>query len=578
MLRTRTDGELRKENVGEEVTLTGWVSKIRNLGALVFLDLRDRYGITQIKIDPDYYKTLDLRNEYCIQVKGQVALREEANPHMATGDIEVLAKEIKVFAKADLTPFIIADKTDALEDTRMKKRYLDLRRPCLQHNLEIRAKAVRSVHKYFDERNFLEVETPTLIKSTPEGARDYLVPSRTFPGEFYALPQSPQIFKQLLMIGGMDRYYQVARCYRDEDLRADRQPEFTQIDCEMSFVDREDVLGIIEGLLDQVFKDVLNVTLPKFARISYADAINLYGSDKPDMRFEMLLKDVSDILSKGSFEAYKGKAIKALLVKGVAKETSRKKMDELNSLAKKYRVHGVSFFKFEDGKWTGSLVKYFSEEVLNELTAKVNPDNDDLLVVGADEENEKIAIALGAIRSYYGKELKLTDPHVYKPLFVLDWPLFEREDDGHYESLSNPFTRPRDEDLKYLDTDPTKVLSYAYDTVMNGYELSSGSLRIYDGKLQQKIFELLGLDDKAIKERFGFFVDAFSYGTPPHGGFAIGLERLCMILCNTENIHDVVAFPKNLMAADMMCDAPSFVPKENLDILGIEVKKDVEKK
>ncbi len=572
MLRTKNDGELREKDAGSEVVLTGWVSKVRNLGSLVFVDLRDRYGITQIKIDPSLFEKTPLKNEYCIQVKGKVAVRQDKNPNLPTGDIEVLASEIRVFAESQLTPFIIADKTDALEDTRLKERYLDLRRPCLQKNLMIRAKAIRSVHEFMDAHSFVEVETPTLIKSTPEGARDYLVPSRTFPGEFYALPQSPQIFKQLLMIGGMDRYYQIARCYRDEDLRADRQPEFTQIDCEMSFVDREDVLGVIEGLLDKVFKDVLDVTLPKFARLSYADAINLYGSDKPDMRFGMLLNDVTDLLGNEGFEAYHGKAVKCLLVKNVAKETSRKKMDQLNDLAKKFRVHGVAFFKFEGGVFASSLAKYFKKETLDELAKRVQAEENDLLIVGADESNDKIAVALGAIRSYYGKELGLTDPHVYKPLFVLDWPLFEREDDGHYESLSNPFTRPRDEDLKYLDTDPTKVLSYAYDTVMNGYELSSGSLRIFDGNLQKKVFELLGLDDNAIKERFGFFVHAFDFGTPPHGGFAIGVERLSMILCATDNIRDVVAFPKNLQAADVMCSAPSYVPKENTDILGIEVK------
>lgn len=576
MLRTVNNGELREKDAGKKVIMTGWAAKIRNLGAIVFLDLRDRYGLTQIRIDPELFKKQEIRNEYCLQIQGTVQIREEKNPSLATGSIEVAAEEIHVFAPAQNTPFIIADKTDALEDTRLKTRYLDLRRPCLQKNLMIRHLALKAARDFLEDKGFLEVETPTLVRSTPEGARDYLVPSRTFPGEFYALPQSPQLFKQLLMIAGMDRYYQVARCYRDEDLRADRQPEFTQIDCEMSFIEREDVLMVIEGMLDKVFKDVLNVNLEKFARISYTDAINIYGSDKPDLRFEMKLSNVTSILQKGTFEAYQGKTIKALVVKGYASKASRKKMDEDNNLAKKFRVHGVSFFKVENGALDGSLAKYFTPEVLNELAGFLKVQEGDLVIVGADEQESKISVALGALRSAYGKELGLTDPNVYKPLFVLDWPLFEREDDGHYESLSNPFTRPRDEDLKYLKTDPTKVLSYAYDTVINGLELSSGSLRIYDGNLQKEVFELLGLSQDDIKNRFGFFVDAFNYGTPPHGGFAIGVERLSMVLCQTDNVRDVVAFPKNLQAADMMCQAPSEVPDDNLKILGIQVagKKD----
>ena len=571
MLRNKNNGELRISNVGEEVTLVGWVSKVRNLGALVFMDLRDRYGITQIYIEPSLFEKVELKSEYCVQVQGKVRERQDKNPNIATGDIEVVASSIKVFSKSMLPPFIVASQTDALEDTRLKTRYLDLRRPCLQENLIKRAQIVASAHRYFDSLGFLEVETPTLIRSTPEGARDYLVPSRIFPGQFYALPQSPQIFKQLLMIGGMDRYYQIARCYRDEDLRADRQPEFTQIDAEMSFIEREDVLNVIEGLLSNIFKDVLNVTLPKFERLSYHDAINIYGSDKPDLRFDLKLVDLTFILSQGSFEAFKNKPIKGLVVPGVGPSTSRKVMDKDNDLAKKFRIHGVSFFKCENGVLTSSLNKFYSEEVLNELKEKTNMKDNDLLIVGADEDNERLCIALGAIRSKYGKELGLTDPNVFKPLFVIDWPLFEKVDD-HYESLSNPFTRPRDEDLINLDKDPTKVLSYAYDTVMNGYELSSGSLRIYDSKVQEKVFELLGLSQEDIKERFGFFVDALKYGTPPHGGFAIGLERLTMIICKTDNIKDVVAFPKNLQAYDTMCQAPSYVPSENTDILGLEIK------
>ena len=570
MLRTRTCGELRKENVGEEVVLSGWVSKVRNLGALVFVDLRDRYGFTQINISPELFEKKPLKNEYCVQVEGKVSLKDVPNKNLATGEIEVIASEIKVYSSSIVPPFIIADKTDALEDTRLKDRFLDLRRPYLQNNLILRSKIVKSVHEFFDNLGFVEVETPTLVKSTPEGARDYLVPSRIKKGAFYALPQSPQIYKQLLMISGMDRYYQVARCYRDEDLRADRQPEFTQVDVEMSFVEREDVLKVIEDLLNKVFKDTISYDLGKFKRISYKDAIELYGSDKPDMRFDLLLKDISFISSKG-FEAYKDKAVKCLVVPSLASQTTRKIMDSDNLEAKKYGIHGVSHLKYENGVLTGSIVKYFAKETIDELVSYLGLKDGDLVIVGADANRTRLSEALGSLRLIYGDKLGLRNKDIYVPLFVIDWPLFDRED-GKIVSLSNPFTRPRDEDLPLLDEDPTKVLSYAYDTVINGMELSSGSLRIYDGNLQKKVFELLGLTDEDIKNRFGFFVDAFKYGTPPHGGFGIGLDRLAMQICKTDNVRDVIAFPKNLKAYCMMADCPCEVPQENIDILGIKIK------
>ena len=570
MLRTRTCGELRKENVGEEVVLSGWVSKVRNLGALVFVDLRDRYGFTQINISPELFENNPLKNEYCVQVKGKVSLKDVPNKNLATGEIEVIASEIKVYSSSIVPPFIIADKTDALEDTRLKDRFLDLRRPYLQNNLILRSKIVKSVHEFFDNLGFVEVETPTLVKSTPEGARDYLVPSRIKKGAFYALPQSPQIYKQLLMISGMDRYYQVARCYRDEDLRADRQPEFTQVDVEMSFVEREDVLKVIENLLNKVFKDTISYDLGKFKRISYKDAIELYGSDKPDMRFDLLLKDISFISSKG-FEAYKDKAVKCLVVPSLASQTTRKIMDNDNLEAKKYGIHGVSHLKYENGVLTGSIVKYFAKETIDELVSYLGLKDGDLVIVGADANRTRLSEALGSLRLIYGDKLGLRNKDIYVPLFVIDWPLFDRED-GKIVSLSNPFTRPRDEDLPLLDEDPTKVLSYAYDTVINGMELSSGSLRIYDGNLQKKVFELLGLTDEDIKNRFGFFVDAFKYGTPPHGGFGIGLDRLAMQICKTDNVRDVIAFPKNLKAYCMMAHCPCEVPQENIDILGIKIK------
>ena len=465
MLRTKTCGELTAKNIGETVTLTGWVSKVRNLGALVFVDLRDRYGITQLNINPELYEANQLKSEYCIRVTGKVAKRTEANKELSTGEIEVLVESYSIFAKSELPPFIIADKTDALEDTRLVNRYLDLRRPVLQHNLIVRHKLLKAARDYLENINFLEIETPTLVKSTPEGARDYLVPSRTKKGSFYALPQSPQIYKQLLMIGGMDRYYQVARCYRDEDLRADRQPEFTQIDVEMSFGEREDILNIIEGLVKHIFKQAGDINLPDFKRISYKDAIDLYGSDKPDMRFDMLLNNVSDLLADAGFEGFNGKVVKAICVSNEAKDATRKTLDGDNELVKKFKLHSVFHFKVSDGKLNGSATKFFSEETLNSLKERLNAKDGDLIIVGANEDNETVSTALGAVRLKYARKLGLCDFNVYVPLFVTDWPLFGREND-QIVSLSNPFTRPRDEDLKYLDEDPTKVsVSYTHLTL-----------------------------------------------------------------------------------------------------------------
>ena len=573
MERNCTLGELRLKDINRKVKVIGWVSKIRNLGSLCFIDLRDRYGTTQINVDPKSFDTHLIHSEYLLQIEGTVTKRDEANPHLETGEIEISAENLKIINKSELPPFIIADKTDALEDTRLVKRYLDLRRPLLQHNLMLRHKILKAARDFLEDKDFLEIETPTLVKSTPEGARDYLVPSRTKKGMFYALPQSPQIYKQLLMIAGMDRYYQIARCYRDEDLRADRQPEFTQIDCEMSFVNREDVLNVIENLVHKIFKDSINYDLMPFKRISYMDAINKYGSDKPDMRFELLIQDFTSDLSDTEFKAFKDKQIHGLIIKNFADKVSRKVQDKDNELVKKFKLPAVSFFKVEDNKLTSSLAKFYKEDTLEAFKNKYNLENNDLVIVGASDNYEVLGRGLGALRLEYGEKLNLIDKNIYVPLFVLDWPLFEKTEQG-YESLSNPFTRPRDEDLKYLDTDPCKVLSYAYDTVINGMEISSGALRIYDGHLQAKVFEILGLSNQDIKNRFGFFVDAFNYGTPMHGGFALGVERLSMLICKTDNVKDVVAFPKNLQAYDMMSDCPSTVPTENLDILGIEVKKE----
>lgn len=573
MLRTNTCGELRISDIDKKVKLTGWVSKVRNLGALVFVDLRDRYGLIQLNIAPELYEKEVLKSEYCVQVEGTVVKRSEANPELATGEIEIAVTSYKVFSKSALPPFIIADKSDAIEDTRLKNRYLDLRRPCLQKNLMIKAKMLKNARDFLENEKFLEIETPTLIKSTPEGARDYLVPSRTRPGNFYALPQSPQIFKQLLMVGGFDRYYQIARCYRDEDLRADRQPEFTQIDVEMSFVEREDVLDVIERLIKYVFKKTADIDLPDFKRVAYKEAIDKYGSDKPDMRYDMTLVDMKDTLGDAGFEAYHSKTVKAIVVKEEATKATRKTLDSDNELVKKYGLHSVFHFKYQNGALSGSALKFFQEESISKMVEILKLQENDLVIVGASEDYERCCTAMGALRCRYASQNGLLDRNKYIPLFVIDWPIFGREND-EIVSLSNPFTRPRDEDLQYLDSDPTKILSYAYDTVINGVELSSGSLRIYDSNVQQKIFELLGLTDEDIKNKFGFFVDALKYGTPPHGGFAFGVERMAMILCQTDNVRDVVAFPKNLSAVDPMCGAPSAVPTEALDILGIKLKEE----
>lgn len=571
MLRTNTCGELTKEDVGKEVSLCGWVNTVRNLGSLVFVDLRDKYGMTQLNIPADLYHEKTVKSEYVIKATGTVALRGEKNPHMKTGEIEIAVKDIEIYSKSETTPFEIKDDTTASEDLRLVYRYLDLRRPVMQEYLRIRSEINRYTRDYLIDNGFQEIDTPTLIKSTPEGARDYLVPSRIYPGNFYALPQSPQLYKQLLMIAGTDRYFQLAHCYRDEDQRADRQPEFMQIDCEMSFVEREDVLNVIEGLIKYLFKKIKNVELPTFERVSYETAITKYGSDKPDMRFEMLISDVTETLKDCGFKAYEGKHIEAIVVKGVASTTTRKQQDEDNVLAKKFRVFGVSHLKFENGEFVANIVKNIKKENLDALKSELHVEDNDLLIICADANRDNACLALGALRNYYGKKLGLTKKNDFKPLFVIDWPLFERDQDGNILSLSNPFTRPNDCDLHYLDTDPTKIHSTSYDTVLNGVELSSGALRIHDGEVQKKVFELLGLTDEDINVRFGFFVNALKYGVPPEGGFGIGIERLAMELAMTDNVRDVVAFPKNLKAYEPMSSCPSRVATADTDILGIKV-------
>ncbi len=569
MLRTHTCGELTAKDINKEVTLCGWADTIRNLGSLVFIDLRDKYGITQLNVPPHLYESNPIKSEYCLKATGIVSKRESVNPHLKTGEIEIQVKSIEVFSVSELPPFEIKDDTNALEDTRLEYRYLDLRRPQMQKYLAIRSALSRYAREYLYEQNFQEIDTPTLIKSTPEGARDYLVPSRIFKGSFYALPQSPQLYKQLLMVAGTDRYFQLAHCYRDEDQRADRQPEFIQIDCEMSFVEREDVLNVIEGLLKHIFKKVINVDLPDFKRIDYADAISKYGTDKPDMRFDMLLEDVTDTLEGSGFKAYEGKGVIALKVDNIALEVTRKNQDSDNELAKKYGAFGVAHLKFVEGQLTGSIVKNLNLENVSKLVSKLNLKNNDLVILCADSKKEKAQKALGALRLHYGERCNLIKKDQYAPLFVINWPMFEKTDDG-YECLSNPFTKPLDEDLKYLDTEPEKVRTGAYDTVLNGVELSSGALRIHDSAVQKKVFEIIGLTDTDIEERFGFLVKALKYGVPPEGGFGIGAERLAMILANTDNVRDVVAFPKNLKGVYPMSACPSKVPTADTDVLGIK--------
>lgn len=575
--RTHTCGELRASDVNKEVTLIGWVGKKRNLGSLVFIDLRDHFGYTQIIAEEANFDCLkNIKNEYIIQVSGIVQLRNNKNPKLETGEIEVVANKINIVNTANLTPFIIADDTDALEDTRLKYRYLDLRRPVMQNYLMTRAKITRSLREYFDSYDFTEIETPILTLSTPEGARDYLVPSRTRKGSFFALPQSPQLFKQLLMIGGMERYYQIARCFRDEDLRADRQPDFTQVDIEMSFMNQDEILTLLENAIKKVFKDVKNLDIETpFRRIPWKIAMGKYGSDKPDTRFDMCLHDIKEDLKDIEFTAFKeAQDIRCIVVKNVASVTSRKVMDSLNDISKKYGIKQVTVLKYLNNEIEGSFTKFLNDEMKQNLINHLSLENNDIVIIAAGEFN-KVCFALGALRTHYAKTLNLIKPNTFDFLWVVDFPLFDKLDDGSYTSEHHPFTRPREEDYPLLDTAPEKVLSAAYDIVINGYEAGGGSLRIYDQEMQKKVFNILGFTDEDIKRKFGFFVDAFQYGTPPHGGAAFGLDRLTMIISGTDNIRDVIAFPKNLNAVCPMSNAPCPVDEQQLIDLGIEVRKDV---
>ncbi|PIC75891.1 aspartate--tRNA ligase [Sporosarcina sp. P19] len=582
MQRTHYCGNLSELQIGEEVTLKGWVQKRRDLGGLIFIDVRDRAGIVQTVFNPDISKEAleiaeTLRNEYVIEVTGLVIEREERtkNKNIATGAIEVQVVEVKVINEAKNPPFTIEDETDVGEETRLKYRYLDLRRPELAKVFKMRSDITKTVRNFLDDEGFLEVETPILTKSTPEGARDYLVPSRVHEGEFYALPQSPQLFKQLLMVSGFDRYYQIARCFRDEDLRADRQPEFTQIDMEMSFMSIEEILELNERLIKKVMKDVKQVDVETpFKRIPYDEAMGRFGSDKPDTRFGMELTDVSEIVKDSSFKVFAGAVeaggqVKLINVKGAADQYSRKDIDALGEFAKVYGAKGMAWLKVTEDGFNGPIAKFFDGEVGEALKAAGGGEPGDLFLFGADKKSV-VADSLGALRLKLGKELDLIDQSQYNFLWVTDWPLFEYdEEDGRYYAAHHPFTMPAD--VEELKTSPETVKAQAYDLVLNGYELGGGSLRIYQRDVQEAMFKALGFTEEQAREQFGFLLDAFEYGTPPHGGIAFGLDRIVMLLAGSTNLRDTIAFPKTASASDLLTEAPSSVDDAQLKELGIKV-------
>lgn len=577
MYRTHNCGELRRENIGERVTLAGWVSKRRNLGSICFMDLRDRYGITQITFNEELAQSIkDVRNEYVIQVEGVVALKEVANPKLETGEIEVIVDKFRLFSSAKTTPMIIADETDALEEVRLKYRYLDIRRNPIKEKLLVRDKICTIFRKHLHDLDFVEIETPILSKSTPEGARDYLVPSRLYHGKFYALPQSPQIYKQLLMIGGMDRYFQIARCFRDEDLRADRQPEFTQIDIEMSFADEEDIFKVVEGCMRDVFKEIKGVELPaSFERIKYVDAMEYYGSDKPDLRFDMRLNNITETFKHTEFTIFKNVLSNNGIIKCIkinkAKELSRKDIDKLTEFVKVYQAKALAYLKYSEGSLNGSIFKAMSEEEKRDIIDHLALEDNDIVFIIADEK-KIVDQALGALRVKLARDFNMIDENVFKFAWIVDFPMYEySSEENRYVACHHPFTAPKDEDIDKMLNDKANCYSRAYDLVLNGYELLSGSVRIHDQAMQAKVFEALGLSQKDAHDKFGFFLEAFEYGVPPHLGVGIGLERLTMILCNTDNIKDVVAFPKTASAMCLMSEAPNVVDEAQLKDLGIQI-------
>jgi aspartyl-tRNA synthetase len=579
--RTHTCGELGKEHIGATVNLNGWVNTVRLHGQVIFIDLRDRYGKTQIifnseDFNGDFESVKKLSIEDVLSIKGTVQARGEGavNPDMSTGDIEVMVDSMELLSETIPLPFVITDRESASEDLRLKYRYLELRTEELQYNIITRHKAYQAVRGFLSDNNFLEVETPILMKSTPEGARDFLVPSRLHQGKFYALPQSPQIYKQILMISGFDRYFQIVKCFRDEDFRADRQPEFTQIDVEMSFIDEEDIFENMENMTRYVFKEVIGTDLPDpFPRISYDKAMSKYGSDKPDTRYELFLQNVKQFTDISEFNAFKSaECVKAIVVSGGAKY-SRKNIDELTDVVKTFNAKGLAWMKMEEGQLTGGISKFFGDDLQKELISSTGMCDGDIIFLIGDERSvtEK---SLGALRVEIAKFEDLADKNDFKPLWVTDFPMFENDEkSGNLTFLHHPFTSPTSSNIEDLDSDPLSMKARAYDLTMNGYEIAGGSIRIHSSELQNKVFSLLGLTVEEAKEKFGFLVEALSYGAPPHGGIAFGFDRLVMLLTGSNNIRDVIAFPKTTSAVSLMDDAPDSVSKEQLDDLGIQLKK-----
>ncbi|WNS74416.1 aspartate--tRNA ligase [Bacillus sp. DTU_2020_1000418_1_SI_GHA_SEK_038] len=586
--RTYYCGEVTEAAIGEKVILKGWVQKRRDLGGLIFIDLRDRTGIIQIVFNPEVSQEAlaiaeKVRNEYVLDIEGEVIARGEGtiNENIATGRIEVLVKKISILNEAKTPPFMVDDKTDVSEDVRLKYRYLDLRRPAMFETLKMRYQVTKAMRDFLDGEGFLDIETPILTKSTPEGARDYLVPSRVHPGEFYALPQSPQIFKQLLMVGGLERYYQIARCFRDEDLRADRQPEFTQVDMEMSFMSQDEIIGLMENMMKKVMKEVkgLDIQLP-FHRMTYQEAMDRFGSDKPDTRFGLELTDLSEIVKDSSFKVFAGAVssggqVKAINVKNGGSKYSRKDIDALTEFAAVYGAKGLAWLKAEEDGLKGPIAKFISEDEQKAMTATLSIETGDLLLFVADKKNV-VADALGALRLKLGKELGLIDQSKFNFLWITDWPLLEYDEEaGRYFAAHHPFTMPFREDLELLDTDPSNVRAQAYDLVLNGYELGGGSLRIFERAVQEKMFNVLGFTQEEANEQFGFLMEAFEYGTPPHGGIALGLDRLVMLLAGRSNLRDTIAFPKTASASCLLTNAPGEVSAAQLNDLhlALNVKK-----
>ena len=581
MYRNHNCGELRMANLGETVTLAGWVQRIRKMGGMTFVDLRDRYGLTQLVFNQETDAALceaanHLGREYVLQVTGIVTERSAKNPKMPTGEIEITVKEMNILNESATPPFTIEDETDGGDDLRMQYRYLDLRRNCVRANLELRHKMAFEVRRYLDSKGFLEVETPVLIKSTPEGARDFVVPSRMNPGQFYALPQSPQTFKQLLMVSGFDRYFQIVKCFRDEDLRADRQPEFTQIDCEMSFVEQEDILELFEGMTRHLFKTIKGIEIPALPRMTWHDAMKYYGSDKPDTRFDMRFVELMDIMKGHGFPVFDSAAyIGGICAKGAASYT-RKQLDALTEFVKRPQIgaKGMVYARVEaDGNVKSSVDKFYPQEVLQQLKAAMNAEAGDLILMLSGDNADKTRKQLCELRLEMGAQLGLRDKNKYSCLWVIDFPLFEwSEEDGRFYAMHHPFTSPKPEDIPLLDTDPGAVRANAYDMVINGVEVGGGSIRIHDSKLQHKMFELLGFTPERAEEQFGFLMNAFKFGAPPHGGLAYGLDRFVSLFAGLDSIRDCIAFPKNNAGRDVMIDAPAALEDAQLKELSLKVE------